>query len=385
MTAIGLLAAIALWPSAIPVDVAAVTRGSLIVTIDGEGKTRVRERYVISTPVYGRVLRIDLDPGDRVAVGQVVARMRAEPPPLLDARSRAEALAAVASARAAVGRARAEEQSATAQLAQLHRDLARARDLARSQLISSQDLDSREAAASVAEEAARAATFAVETAVSEQRRAEARLSAPSPDAGRIVEVRSPADGVVLKQLRESESLVPAGEPLLEVGDAMQIEVVADLLSTDAMRIAPGARAMIEEWGGGQSLPARVRRIEPAGFTKVSALGVDEQRVNVVCDFTGAPESRPALGDAYRVEVRVVTWESASVLKVPSGALFRSGAEWAVYAMHGNRARLTTLHIGHQTAQEAEVLSGLSAGDRVVMHPGDTIFDGVRLRIRTPRN
>lgn len=377
---IGALLVVALWPPAVPVDTGTVIRGPLMVTIDGEGKTRVRERYIVSTPVYGRVLRIDLEPGDQVAPGQVVARMRAEPPPLLDARSRAETLAAIASARASLGRAQAEEQRARAQLAQLTRDLERARDLAQHQLISSQDLDTRDAAARVAEESANAAAFAVRSATSELQRAQARLSPPATDAGRIVTVTSPVGGVVLRQVRESESLLPAGEPLLEIGDPQDLEVVADLLSADVVQIAPGARAMVEEWGGARSLSARVRRIEPAGFTKVSALGVDEQRVNVLFDFTERRDTR-SLGDAYRVEVRVVTWESASVLKVPTGALFRHGAEWAVYAVEGNRARLMPVVVGHQSPQEAEVLSGISQGTRVVLHPGDAIADGVRVRPR----
>lgn len=380
LAGIGALVAIALWPSAVPIDTGTVTRGPLVVTIDGEGKTRVRERYIVSTPVYGRVLRIDLEPGDQVAAGQVVARMRAEPPPLLDARSRAEALAATASARASLGRAQAEEQRARAQRAQAARDLARARDLAQHQLISSQELDARDAAARVAEESVNAAAFAVRTATSELQRAQARLSPPPTEAGRIVSVTSPVGGVVLRQVRESESLLPAGEPLLEIGDPQDLEVVADLLSADVVQIPPGARAIVEEWGGTRSLSARVRRIEPAGFTKVSALGVDEQRVNVLFDFTEPLDTR-LLGDAFRVEVRVVTWESANVLKVPTGALFRHGADWAVYAVDGSHARLTRVSIGHQSPQEAEVLSGISEGARVVLHPGDVMSDGVRVRPR----
>lgn len=381
LAGVAALVAVALWPSAVPVDTATVTRGPLLVTIDGEGKTRVRERYIVSTPVYGRVLRIDLEPGDQVTAGQVVARMRAEPPPLLDARGRAEAVAEMASARASLGRAQAEEQRARAQVAQLARDLARARDLAQHQLISSQELDTREAAARVAEESANAAAFAVRSATSELQRAQARVSPPATEAGRIVSVTSPVAGVVLKQLRESESLLPAGEPLLEIGDPRELEVVADLLSSDVVQITAGARAMVEEWGGARPLPARVRRIEPAGFTKVSALGVDEQRVNVLFDFTERGDAR-ALGDAYRVEVRVVTWESATVLKVPTGALFRHGADWAVYVVNGNRARLTPVRIGHQSPRDAEVLSGISEGAHVVLHPGDTISDGVRVQLRS---
>jgi HlyD family secretion protein len=188
---------------------------------------------------------------------------------------------------------------------------------------------------------------------------------------------------VLKRLRESESLVPAGEPLLEIGDPRQLEIVADLLSTDAVRVKPGARAMIEQFGDDEAvLDATVRRIEPAGFTKVSALGVEEQRVNVILDFVDVVKAGAVLGDAYRVEVRVVIWESESVVKVPTGALFREGEQWAVYVANEGRAQRTVVELGHQTGQEAEVLSGLSEGSRVILHPGDQVTDGVQIEERT---
>jgi HlyD family secretion protein len=189
---------------------------------------------------------------------------------------------------------------------------------------------------------------------------------------------------VLKRLRESETFVPAGDPLLEIGDEGRLEIVADLLSTDAVRVKAGARAMIEQWGGEKSLPARVRRIEPSGFMKISALGVEEQRVNVVLDFVEpSPAGRASLGDGYRVEVCVVIWESPNVMKVPTSALFRHGEKWAVYVIVDGRARRTLLELGHQTGQYAEVVSGLAGGARVILHPGDTLVDGVRVRERPP--
>ena len=187
---------------------------------------------------------------------------------------------------------------------------------------------------------------------------------------------------MLKRLRESESVVPAGEPLVEIGDPGQLEIVADLLSTDAVRVQPGARAMIEQWGGARELAAKVRRVEPSGFTKISALGVEEQRVNVILDFVDPTTPGRALGDGYRVEVRIVVWEGADVLKVPTSALFRDGDDWAVYVVDGDRARQTIVRIGHQTGQEAEVTSGLSEGARVVEHPGDTLTDGALIVERT---
>jgi HlyD family secretion protein len=214
-------------------------------------------------------------------------------------------------------------------------------------------------------------------------RARARLAPSASETGRgIVTVTAPADGVVLRRLRESESVVPAGEPLLEIGDPGRLEVVADLLSTDAVRVRAGARATIEQWGDEVALSATVRRIEPAGFTKVSALGVEEQRVNVVLDFVDPGEACALLGDAYRVEVRIVIWEAPRVLKVPTSALFRNGERWAVYVASGGRARRTLVELGRQTGREAEVISGLSDGTRVIVHPGDLIEDGVRIEEQT---
>src|SRR5262245_21145547 len=381
LAVVGALLAIALWPRTQPVDAGAVSRGPLVITVDEEGMTRVRDRYVVSSPVAGRVLRIELEPGDAVKRGDVVARVRAEAPPLLDERTRAEGQAAVESARAALGRARAEEQRARATLAQMQRELTRVRELAQSRVVSSQELDAREAEAKVAEESVNAAVFAVQAATSELQRAQARLAPSTADAaGRVVTVAAPVDGVVLKRVRESETVVPPGDPLIEIGDAHRLEIVADLLSTDAVRVKPGARAIIEQWGGEQTIEARVRRIEPAGFTKISALGVEEQRVNVVLDFVD-PKVGAALGDAYRVEVRVVTWESSSVLKVPTSALFRERDKWAVYTIDAGRARRTLIELGHQTALEAEVLSGLSEGASVILHPGDALIDGARVQER----
>lgn len=379
---IGALLAVALWPRAAPVDVGAATRGPLVLTVDEEGMTRVRDRFVVSSPVGGRVLRIELEPGDAVKRGQVVARVRAEAAPLLDERSRAEAQAAVESARAALGRARAEEQRARATQAQLQRELIRIRELARSRVVSSQELETREADAKVADESVNAAVFASRAAGSVLQAAQARLTPTNTNTvGRVVTINAPVDGVVLKRMRESESVVPPGDPLLEIGDPKQLEIVSDLLSTDAVRVRPGARTMVEQWGGDKSLEARVRRVEPAGFTKISALGVEEQRVNVVLDFVSPATASALLGDAYRVEIRIVVWEASNVLKVPTSALFREGDLWAVYRFDAGRARRTVVELGHQTAQEAEVISGLADGTRVILHPGDTLADGARVTER----
>ena len=386
-TVIAGLLAVVLWPTAVPVDMAAASSGPLIGTVDEEGVTRVRDRFIVSAPVSGRVLRLELEPGDCVTRGQVVARLRAEAPPLLDARTRAEAEAAVASARAALGRARAEEQRARATLEQARRDLARFGTLVEDRVIARQEYEAQASNVQVAGETVNAAEFAVRAATSELQRAEARLVPTRPEApGRVVSVTSPVDGVVLKRVRESESFVPAGDPLIEIGDPGQLEIVADLLSTDAVRVKAGARAFVEQWGGDTPLQARVRRIEPAGFMKVSALGVEEQRVNVVLDFVDAsPAARAALGDGYRVEVRIVIWECSSVVQVPTSALFRHGGKWAVYVVDAGRARRTLVEVGHQTGRFAEVTTGLAEGARVILHPGDTLVDGARVRERVQVN
>lgn len=378
------LLAVALWPRAVVVEVATVARGPLVVTVDEEGETRVRQRYVVSAPLSGRVRRIELEPGDVVAQGAVVARLQPEPPPLLDARSRAEAAAAIESARAVLGRARAEEQRSRTALTLAQRELSRARELGQGGLTTSQQIDLRESDVRTAQDAAEAATFAARAAESDLQRAQARLT-PAADSGRdrVVTVTAPVSGVVLKRVRESETVVPAGEPLIEIGDPTRLEIVSDLLSTDAVRVRVGSRAIVDQWGGERTLDAKVRRVEPAGFTKVSALGVEEQRVNVILDFVDPAQAFAALGDAYRVEVRIVTWESADALKVPTSALFRQGEQWAVYTVQADRAVARRVTLGQRTGRDAEVLDGVAAGEPVIIHPGDTLGDGTRVSV-TPR-
>jgi HlyD family secretion protein len=380
----GGLLAFALWPTPVEVDVAAVSRGPLVVTVEEEGRTRVRDRFIVSAPVTGRVLRIELEPGDRVRRGDVVARVQAEAPPLLDTRTTAEAHAAIDVARAELGRVRAEEQRAEAAMTQAQRELERARRLTAAGVLSTQELDVREVEARLAEKVWNAATFAARAASAELQRAEARLAPASPGArNRAVAVAAPEDGVVLRRLRESESFVPAGEPLVEIGDPARLEIVVDLLSTDAARIREGARATVQPRTGAEApLDATVRRIEPSGFTKVSALGVEEQRVNVVLDLADQASEDTVLGDAYRVEVRIVVWEAPDVLKVPMSALYRAGDQWAVYEVRDGLAQRTIVELGQQTGREAEVLAGLDEHARVIVHPGDAVRDGTRVKQRS---
>ena len=377
---VGGILAMALWPETLEVDTAVISRGSLVVTVDEEGRTRVRDRFVVSAPLGGRVLRIELEPGDRVRRGDVVARVDAGAPPLLDVRARADMEAAVNGARAVRERAQAEEQRARAALALAEREVLRSRTLAAAGALPAQDADARETEAQLAGEAVSAAAAAVRAATAELERALVPLAAPSPQTrASVVPVRAPVDGTILRRLRESESVVPPGEPLVEIGDPAKLEIVADLLSTDAVRVTVGARATIEQWGGAAPLGATITRIEPSGFTKISALGVEEQRVNVILALADQASEDAVLGDGYRVEVRIVVWEADHVLKVPTSALFRDGERWAVYVVNEGRARRTFVEIGRQTGREAEVLSGLPEGAQVIVHPGDLIRDGVRVR------
>jgi HlyD family secretion protein len=373
--------AVALWPEAIEVDVVRVARGPMQVTIDEEGETRVRERFVVSAPVSGRLQRIELEPGDTVVRGKtLVARLIPAAPPLLDPRASAELAAAVEAARAAVGEARAERERAAAALTRAQSSLRRQQQLADAGLSSREDLEVAETTLRSAEEALRAAEFAVARAERELQAARARL-APSTAGGRPVDVIAPVSGVVLKRLRESEIVVPAGDPLLEIGDPANLEIVADLLSTDAVRVSGGDPVLIDQWGGNHPLNGRVRRVEPSGFMKVSALGVEEQRVNVIIDLADGDGAARQLGDGYRVEVRVVTWREEAALKVPIGALFRRGEQWAAFVIDNDVAHLQIVQLGPRNDSEGQITGGLVEGQIVVLHPPDTLQDGMRVKIR----
>jgi len=376
---LGIVAA-AMWPESIEVNAAKVERGPLQVTLDEDGETRVRERFVVSAPVAGRLQRIELEPGDRVVRGKtVVARLSTADAPLLDPRTRVELQAAVEAARAAVGQAQSERDRSTAELTRARTTLERQRQLMKAGAIASDTLDAAETAVATAEEASKASVFAVSRSEHELQLARARLQAPAP-AGRSVEVVAPVNGVILKRLRESESVVPVGEPLIEIGDPARIEIVADFLSTDAVRVQQGALVLIDGWGGSDPLQGRVRRVEPAGFMKVSALGVEEQRVNVLIDFDD-PAAAGRLGDGYRVEVRVVMWSEPDVVKVPVGGLFRRGDAWAAFVIDGDLVRLQPVQLGQRNDVEGQVLGGLVPGQTVVLHPPDTLADGARVNVR----
>jgi HlyD family secretion protein len=376
-------------PDAVPVDLATIARGPLMVAVSDEGETRVRDVYVVSAPVPGRMQRIDLEAGDQVvADSTVVARIEPSDPAFLDVRSAAEARAGVDAAAAARTHATAQVSRAQAELDFARAELERMRALARSHTVSANDLDAAERRAKTAVAALAEAQAERKVRESEYQVARARLLSPAATRRRsadceCVTVYSPVSGAVLRVVTESEGVVQAGAPLLEVGSPEQLEVVVDLLSADAVRVEAGQRVIIEAWGGEQPLAGRVRRVEPFGFTKVSALGIEEQRVNVVIDITEPRERWLRLGHGYRVEPRIVLWEADDVLRVPLSALFRHGERWAVFVAQDGRAVLREVEIGQGNGLEAEVRGGLVAGERIVLHPGDRVSEGARLVERGP--
>lgn len=377
----------AFLPQPVPVDLAVLERGELLVTIDGDGQTRVREVYVVSSPVSGRVMRIESHVGDEVVANKtLLATIEPGDPTFLDRRARAQAEAQIKASEAALQLADAEQARAQAELKFAQAELKRAEQLAARGNISQRDLDrarldvrTREAALGTAAATVKMRRYELDTA-------RAALIQPGEEDGDgggqecCVEVYSPVNGRILRVIQESESVVPAGTWLVELGDPHDLEIVVDLLSDDAVRVKQGANVMIEDWGG-MSLSGRVRRVEPYAFTKVSALGIEEQRVNVIIDFTDPPEQWQGLGHGYRVNARIEDWRGKDVLKLPLGALFRDGEAWAVFVAEDDTANLRHIDIGHSNGRAAEVLKGLTEGESVILYPGDRVSDGVRILAR----
>ena len=373
------LLAYAFWPKPIAVETRPITTGPLVVTVDGDGRTRIKDRFVVSAPVAGQIDRVGLRPGDRIKLGAPITVVTPIEPPLLDARSRAQAEAQLRLARAAESQAAARVRTAQASADHAKAELSRMQALDRSGGIPRAALEDAELAARTAAGEVDSARFGVGVARSQVELAGAAVSRVTGKGdSATVEVKSPVDGAVLRVYTESAGVVAAGAPLVEVGDPAGLEVVMDLLSADAVSVKAGAETWIEHWGGEPRLDARVRLVEPSGFTKVSALGVEEQRVNVVADFSGDAASRAALGDGYRVHARIVVWQRADAVRVPLSALFRDGDRWAVFVLAGDRARKRAIEIGRRGEREAEVLSGAAAGDVVIVHPGDRLTDGARV-------
>jgi HlyD family secretion protein len=378
-TLLALLAAAAFWyafaPKPINAETAAVTRGLMEVTVDQQGEVRVHDRFVVAAPVAGKLVRVELHDGDPVRVGDVVAELEVTP---LDARARQEAVSRLDAARALVREADQRVNQATVELEQASRELRRMERLVADRFVSIEAAEkarTTERSASVAVEAARSRAAASRS--EEQVAAAAMLAVPagSTAAGRRMRLTAPVQGVVLRVMEKSEKTVSPGTPVMIIGDPTRFEIVVDVLSTDAVKIKPGAAARIEQWGGNEPFAGRVRTVEPYAFTKVSSLGVEEKRVNVVIDPL---KTLGPLGDGYRVEARIVIWSASDVVKIPSSALFRSGNGWAAFEFAQNRARLRTVEIGARNPLEVEVRSGLEVGAVVINYPSNDLADGVRV-------
>lgn len=380
---LAVLAVLALRPQPVPVDPATVVRGPLQVAVQESGVTRVKDRFVVSAPVTGMLSRIALEPGDCVRETDVLAEIAPAESPLLDERARAQAEAKLEAALSALGQSRALVARATTARALAERELDRTRALSRAGTVSQQALDHIEFEARMRNDELTSAEFAVKIAGEEVRSARAMLGRGSTQGSRTrhVDVVAPVSGSVLRVYHESAGVVQAGAPLLEIGDPRGLEIVVDLLTTDAVQVSSGTPVVITGWGRERTLRGRVRRVEPSGFTRPSALGVDEQRVNVVIVITEPPGNWPELADAFRIEARLVLWEAERVLKAPHGAVFRYGDGWAAYRIEGDRALLTPVRIGHRGDTDVEVVSGLTEGTRVAVHPGDRVKDGVRIQVR----
>jgi HlyD family secretion protein len=377
-TVIVILVALAFRPKPSAIELGIVTRGPLQVTVDEDGETRAHDRFTLAAPVAGRLSRIEFHEGDEVGPQTVLATISPLP---LDAREIAEIRARIQSAEARkretdelLVRWETEHEQAT-------RDLNRARLLAKDQIVSQQVLEqaeSRQKSTANEWEAARSRVQAAAGDIEREKAGLVSLEAQQNETGKLVAIRPPVPSRILRVLEKSERVVPFGTPIVVLSNPKKIEIVVDVLSSDAVNVRPGAPVIIENWGGPRPLCAQVRTVEPYGFTKVSALGIEEQRVNVIADFIDSPDG---LGDGYRVDARIVIWEHSSVLKVPASALFRVGQRWSAFTIEGGRAHRIPVEIGHRNASEAEVLNGLQEGMRVILHPANNLTNGARVAAR----
>ncbi len=382
----------AFWPRPTMVDLGKVTHGPMMVTIDEEGRTRVAEAYIVSTPVAGRLQRVQVDPGDPVVRGEtVVALMLPTNPAALDVRTREQAQAAVQAAEAALRVARADRNAAIANRDLAQAELSRGEQLAVQQIVSQAALDRARQNLRVSEASVETAVAAIAVREADLANARAQLigfedqglaTAIGNPRSDDIPLYAPADGRILRIMQQSETTLPAGAPIMEIGDVEgELEVVVDLISSDAVQVETGNQVIIDDWGGPSALAGEVRRIDPFGITQFSALGVEEQRVPVTVALTGPPEERRALGHGYRVEARIVVWQDDEALRVPSSALFRTGDDWSVFVAENGRAELRTIQIDRNNGIIAEVLDGLAPEDQVVLYPSAAIEDGVSIAER----
>lgn len=374
---------LALRPSPLPVSTAEVTRGAFVESVDEEGQTRLRDTFTVSAPIAGFLQRVRPEPGDTVELGETLFRMEPLPAPALDARS-------LEQARENLSAARARRQTAEANLATVVADAefaageyARYRELHDRGLVSTTEMERARAARDRQAAARRAAEYAVEVAGFEVESARAVLDIASgqrpADDQPELEIRAPVAGVVLRRHRCCEGAISAGEPVVDVGSLEDLEVQVDLLSMAAVRVRPGMRVRMTGWGGEGVIEGRVRRVEPAGFTRVSALGVEEQRVPVIVDFDDPDDAWRALGVGFRVEAEFILWEDDEVLQLPTSALFRSDGNWTVFVVENGRAALRRVERGRSSGLTTQVLDGVAAGERVITHPGDQVREGSRVR------
>ncbi|MBR0882866.1 HlyD family secretion protein [Bradyrhizobium japonicum] len=383
------------WPRPVLVDLATVAKGPIEVTADDDGKTHVRHVYTVSAPIAGKVLRIShplgeqgpsLHVGDEVVANQtVIALMQPTLPGFIDVRSRDQLQAEVLAADAAIQQQEAEVRRIEAALDFSRTEFQRAQTLLRTQSTSAQAFDKAKFEVATSEANLASAKAQVEMRRAVRTSLAARLidpasTNPSAEPTCCVRVLAPASGRVLKIIQDSEATVLPGAPLVDIGNPLDLEVVADLLSTDAVQIKAGAPVWIDGWGGAP-ITGKVVRVDPAGFLKISALGIEEQRVRVTIDFSDPPQAWSQLGHDYRVVVHVTTWSAQGVVAVPVSALFRQADQWAVFADENGRARAKPVQIGHRNNRFAEVMSGLTEGDQVVVHPSDRIADGSRIAQR----
>jgi HlyD family secretion protein len=370
----------ALWPKPVRVETAAIRRGPLTVSVFEEGKTRIRHRYMISAPIAGFLNRVELRPGARIQMGKtVLAIIEAQLSGFLDARALAEAEARINVAQATKMQRKAELDRAVAALDLASKELARDDTLRKTGAIATREWDTAENRVQVLTRELHAAEFALHVADFEIAQAEASLKQaqrPATEKSEPLRILAPVDGYVLNVYEESARVVTPSMAIMEVGDLQDLEAEIELLSSDAVGVTPGADVSIEHWGGESPLRGRVSLVEPGAFTKISALGVEEQRVKVRVDFLDPIPPDRELGDRYRLEARIVTWHGNDVLQVPAGALFRHGNSWMVFVAKDSRAMLRKVEIVHNNGIAAEVLSGLAQGDAVIIHPPDAIHDGV---------
>ncbi|HEY0633954.1 MAG TPA: HlyD family efflux transporter periplasmic adaptor subunit [Gammaproteobacteria bacterium] len=363
------------------VDAAHVATGPLQVTVQEEGKTRVIDRYVISSPVAGYVPRITQRVGDKVDPAMTLELLEPLPAPALDARSRASAAARVEAAKAALQVSEANARASQADAEQARSEVQRLEELGEARSVSENELDRARANADAKAALQRSAAFAVDVSRHELAAARTALKyAGGEQSAERIAITTPVNGRVLRLYQQSEGVVGAGQPLLEVGDPAQLEVVVEVLSADAVRIAPGMRVVIERWGG-EPLEGKVRLVEPVGFTKISALGVEEQRVLVIVDFNSPPAQWQQLGDGYRVDARFILWEGDKVLQIPASALFRHDGGWAVFVIDNNEARLRQVVPGKRSGLAAQIHEGLQEGETVITHPDEKIADGLAVELR----